>query len=211
MEINTVVLGDYQTNCYCVRKNSISSECLIIDPGLSPEPLIQFLQTNGLKVGSILLTHGHVDHIGGVETIRQYSPDVKVTIHKEDAVMLTDPTQNLSVMSGGMVQARPAERLLESEKEPFQAAGLQFKVLHTPGHSPGGICLYSAAEKTLFVGDTLFAGSVGRTDFPGGDHRQLIEMIRQKLWVLPDETAVYPGHGPATTLANEKKFNPFLK
>jgi glyoxylase-like metal-dependent hydrolase (beta-lactamase superfamily II) len=133
-----------------------------------------------------------------------------VAIHKDDAGMLTSPAENLSLMAGSMVQARPAEVLLDSEKMYYQAVDLRFQIIHTPGHSPGSICLYSAQDHILFAGDTLFAGSVGRTDFPGGSHERLIEMIQQKLLILPDQTQVYTGHGPTTTIANEKKFNPFL-
>ncbi|HOK94979.1 MAG TPA: MBL fold metallo-hydrolase [Anaerohalosphaeraceae bacterium] len=210
MHIDTLVMGDFQTNCYCVRPDASAGSCLVIDPGLEPEPLVQFLTNKTIKVEAIILTHGHADHIGGVETLRQYWPDVQVAIHKDDASMLTDPADNLSILAGYMVQARPAEVLLDSEDVYYQAAGLRFKILHTPGHTPGGICLYASEDGVLFSGDTLFAGSVGRTDFPGGNYALLIQMITQKLLVLPDQTRIYPGHGPATTLRNEKKFNPFL-
>jgi glyoxylase-like metal-dependent hydrolase (beta-lactamase superfamily II) len=210
MHIETVVLGDFQANCYCVRADQAASECLVIDPGLEPEPLVQFLKQENLTPAAILLTHGHADHIGGVETLREHWPGVQVAIHKLDAAMLTNPAENLSVIAGCMVQTRPAELLLDSENTYYQAAGLQFRILHTPGHSPGGICLYSANDEVLFSGDTLFAGSVGRSDFPGGSHELLIQMIKEKLLILPEQTKVYPGHGPATTLRSEKKFNPFL-
>lgn len=210
MDIATIVLGDFQTNCYCVRADQNSGDCLIIDPGLSPEPLVQMLHHNKLAPVSIVLTHGHADHIGGVETIRQHWPQVKVAIHKGDAAMLTDPTLNLSVMAGGMVQARPADFILDSDQSTFEAADMSFELMHTPGHSPGSISLYSPEQDILFAGDAIFAGSVGRTDFPGGSHELLIKMIQQKLLVLPDKTTVYPGHGTPTTIGNEKKFNPFL-
>ena len=210
MIIDTVVLGDFQTNCYCVRKSNPSHECLIIDPGLEANPLVQMLQTNDYIPVDILLTHGHVDHIAGVESIREHWPDVRVAIHENDSNMLTNPADNLSLMAGSMVQARPAEVLLDAKKMYYQAADIQFKILHTPGHSPGSICLYSAEDNILFAGDTIFAGSIGRTDFPGGSHEQLIDMIKQKLLILPEETTVYTGHGPATTIGNEKNFNPFL-
>ncbi|MHC4881309.1 MAG: MBL fold metallo-hydrolase [Planctomycetota bacterium] len=210
MVIDTIVMGDYQTNCYCVRNDKDAAECLIIDPGLQPEPLVLMLQQNDFTPVDILLTHGHVDHIGGIESIREHWPKVRVAIHKDDAGMLTSPAENLSLMAGSMVQARPAEILLDSEKMYYQAVDLRFQIIHTPGHSPGSICLYSAQDHILFGGDTLFAGSVGRTDFPGGSYELLIEMIQQKLLILPDQTQVYTGHGPATTIENEKKFNPFL-
>ncbi len=210
MIIETLVLGDFQTNCFCVRQNDEVSECLIIDPGMGAEVLVQMLKEKGYTPVEILLTHGHADHIGGVESLRQHWPGVRVSIHKEDAGMLTNPAENLSLMAGVMVQARSAEVLLNSEDIYYEAAGLRFKVLHTPGHTPGGICLYASDEDILFAGDTLFAGSVGRSDFPGGDHRVLIDMIRQKLLILPGKTMVYTGHGPATTIGDEKESNPFL-
>jgi len=210
MIIDTLVLGDFQTNCFCVRQNDEVPECLIIDPGMGAEVLVQMLKENEYTPVEILLTHGHADHIGGVESLRQHWPGVRVSIHKDDAGMLTNPADNLSLMAGVMVQARPAEVLLNSEDIYYEAAGLRFKVLHTPGHTPGGICLYASDEDILFAGDTLFAGSVGRSDFPGGDHRMLIDMIRQKLLILPEQTTVYTGHGPATTIGNEKESNPFL-
>lgn len=210
MIIDTFVLGDFQTNCYCVRQNEETRVCLIIDPGMGSEVLIQSLQAKGYRPADILLTHGHADHIGGVEAIRQHWPEVRVSIHADDAEMLTDPAQNLSLMAGTMVQARAAETLLDSDGVDYRAAGLCFKVLHIPGHSAGGICLYASDEQILFAGDTLFAGSIGRSDFPGGDHETLVAMIREKLLVLPEQTTVYTGHGPATTIGNEKKHNPFV-
>ena len=211
MNIDTIVLGDYQANCYCIRENADQKDCLLIDPGLNPEPLIRFLQANDYKAVSIVLTHGHVDHIGGVESLREYWPQVQVAIHEKDVDMLTNPAANLSVMSGTMVQTRPAEKCLGDSEQFYTAVGFRFQVLHTPGHTPGGICLYSAKEKVLFAGDTLFAGSVGRSDFPGGSHKLLIKMIKERLLILPEQTKVYPGHGPETTILEEKKFNPFLK
>lgn len=210
MVIDTIIMGDFQTNCYCVRKDKKSTDCLMIDPGLEPEPLVLMLKENGYTPVDIILTHGHVDHIGGIETLREHWPKVRVTVHKDDANMLANPAENLSLMAGCMVQARPAEVLLDSEKLYYQAAGLRFRIFHTPGHSPGGICLYAAHHHVLFAGDTLFAGSVGRTDFPGGSHQTLMDSIKTKLMILPEQTRVYTGHGPETTIGNEKKFNPFL-
>lgn len=210
MVIDTIVMGDFQTNCYCVRSSKDGAECLVIDPGLQPEPLVLMLKKNGYIPVDILITHGHADHIGGVESIRQHWPGVRVAIHQDDAGMLTNPAENLSLMAGCMVQARPADIVLDAEQTEYQGAGVRFKVFHTPGHSPGSICLYSAKEHILFAGDTLFEGSIGRTDFPGGDHDQLIEMIMTKLLVLPEQTTVYTGHGPQTTIGAERKTNPFL-
>ncbi len=210
MKIETIVLGDFEANCYSVRSDQTATACLLIDPGLNPEPLVHFITKNKLTPEAIVLTHGHADHIGGVETVRQHWPDVKVFISQQDAEMLTDPAKNLSILAQVMVQARPADICLVDGQRYVEAAGLRFEVIHTPGHSPGGICLYNADEGILFSGDTLFAGSVGRSDFPGGDPDLLIDRIKHKLLILPEQTRVYPGHGPVTTLRSEKRHNPFL-
>jgi len=211
MIIDTLPLGDFLANCHCLRADEQATECLLIDPGLEPEPLVQFLTEKGLTPVLVLLTHGHVDHIGGLETIRAHWPNIRVAVHEADAEMLCDPNANLSILAGTMVQARPADIVLGEETRFVSDLGMRFEVFHTPGHTPGGICLYAAKDGVLFSGDTLFAGSVGRSDFPGGDHEQLIDGIRQKLLTLPEETKVYPGHGPVTTLRNEKKHNMYLR
>ena len=210
MVIDTLVLGDFQTNSYCVRTDPDQTDCLVIDPGLNPEPLIRLMQNSNFQPVAIVLTHGHVDHIGGVESIRQHWPDVQVAIHQNDTQMLTDPAMNLSVMAGTMIQTRPAEVVLNSDDKYYEAAGMRFQIFQTPGHTPGGICLYAADENIVFVGDTLFQGSVGRSDFPGGSHTVLIDAIKNQLLPLPGKTIVYPGHGLETTIAAEKKSNPYL-
>lgn len=209
MIIETLILGDFQTNCYIVRPSEKTRKCLVIDPGMDPSPLLQTLQNSRLTPVVIFLTHGHVDHIAGVELLREHWKKAKVSIHQADADMLTDPVKNLSMMAGSMVQARPADTLYESEGG-VDLAGMEFDLLHTPGHTPGGVCLYSSKEGLAFVGDTLFAGSIGRSDFEGGSHRQLIQSIESKLLALPEETTIYPGHGPATTVKREKLSNPFF-
>jgi glyoxylase-like metal-dependent hydrolase (beta-lactamase superfamily II) len=209
MKIDTLVLGDFQTNCYCVRSDERAGGCLVIDPGLDAAPLVQFLEQEGLEPKMIVLTHGHVDHVAGVEMLRERWPAVQVGIHRLDASMLTDPARNLSMLAGTMTSARPAQILFDGDGI-VQLAGMEFQLLHTPGHTPGGICLYAQKEGVVFVGDTLFAGSVGRTDFEGGSFARLMESIRTKLLVLPETTKVYPGHGPVTTIRSEKRFNPFL-
>lgn len=211
MQIDTLSLGDFEANCYIVRSKAESTKCLVIDPGLEAEPLLQFLQNRKYRPEWIFLTHGHVDHIGGVEAIRRLWPDVQAAIHEDDAQMLGDPTLNLSVLAGRMVQARRAELILNSQTDTFKAADMTFSVMHTPGHTRGGLCLYSVKDDILFSGDTLFCGSVGRSDFPGGSHAQLIKMIQTKLLVLPKKTVVYSGHGPVTTIGDELETNPFLE
>ncbi len=172
--------------------------------------MIEFLQQHQLTPVAVVLTHGHADHIVGLAALRQHYPGIKVYLHKSDADLLDNPETNLSLLAGVSFTIGPADVLLE-DGDTVAEAGLSLKVLHTPGHTPGGICLYSEPDGVVFVGDTLFADSVGRTDFPGGDMDQLVEGIRRQLFTLPDATAVYPGHGMRTTIGREKRTNPFLQ
>lgn len=210
MDIKTFVLGDYQTNCFCVRKDDSAKDCLIIDSGLSPEPLVDHLQQNRLNPVAAVITHGHIDHIFGLKALKENFPGIKVAIHKDDADALVDPLKNLSAMMGHSFITDPADIIIEKE-EPIEFIGIRFEVFHTPGHSPGGICLYKKDEDILFAGDTLFDGSIGRSDFPGGNSELLINSIKTKLLTLPDNTEVYTGHGPETTIGKEKGSNPFLR
>jgi len=209
MKIDSLILGAYETNSYVLRGSETAADCLVIDTGLDVGGLIDFLQEQELNPVAIVLTHGHADHIGGVAALRSRFGDMKVHIHKLDAEMLTEPQANLSAMTGAPFTTDPEDFSLQ-EQSVIDLAGIELLVLHTPGHTPGGICLYSKENGVAFVGDTLFAESVGRTDFPGGSTSQLISSIREKLFTLPDETKVYPGHGPATTIGHEKAHNPFL-
>jgi glyoxylase-like metal-dependent hydrolase (beta-lactamase superfamily II) len=209
MKIDCLVLGAFETNCYVLRASETAKDCLIIDTGLEADELIGFLQLHKLNPVTVVLTHGHVDHIAGLVALRRRYPDIKVYIHKLDAEMLTGKNDNLSYMAGISFSSPPADFLLV-EGDTIEQVNVKLDVLHTPGHTPGGICLYSKDDGIVFVGDTLFADSVGRTDMPGGNGTQLIKSIKQKLCTLPDETIVYPGHGPQTTIGQEKKNNPFL-
>ncbi len=209
MKIDRLILGDFQANCYVVRPDESASDCLIVDAGLDADELIDFLTQRRLNPIATILTHGHVDHIVGTAALRRHFPQTRVYIHTLDAPMLTNPRANLSVLAGMTFVTEPADVLLE-EGDMVDHAGIGLKTLHTPGHTPGGICLYAEFEGLVFVGDTLFADSVGRTDFPGGDMNQLIESIRRKLFPLPDDTIVHPGHGMRTTIGREKRSNPFL-
>jgi len=209
MKIDRLILGAYQTNCYVLRKAEEARDCLVIDTGLDASKLIDLLSENELKPAAVVLTHGHADHIAGTAVLRKNWPEIKVYIHKLDTEMLTDPNWNLSIMTGRPFTAGPIDFVVD-EPDVIEQADIKLAVLHTPGHTPGGISLYSADEGIVFVGDTLFADSVGRTDFPGGSMTQLIESIKAKLLTLPDETVVYSGHGPATTIGQEKRLNPWL-
>jgi glyoxylase-like metal-dependent hydrolase (beta-lactamase superfamily II) len=209
MKIDTLVLGDFQTNCYVVRADEGSRDCVVIDPGLSPEPLHDFLAERDLNPVAVLLTHGHADHIAGLNMLRKHWPGVPAVIHAGDAPMLTNPVGNLSIVTGTPFTCEAADVIID-EEGPIEYANLRFEILHTPGHTPGGICLYCPEEGVVFAGDALFAGSIGRTDFPGGDYEQLIEGIREKLLNLPDDTTVRTGHGPATTIGTERHGNQYL-
>jgi hydroxyacylglutathione hydrolase len=210
MKIDCFILGDYQTNCYILRRSEAAKDCLIVDAGLEAGEMIDFLKRHKLNPLAVVLTHGHIDHIAGLIALRESYPAIKVYIHKLDATLLTEAEHNLSALAGVSFKTGPADSLVE-EGSIIEQAGIKLEVFHTPGHTHGGICLYSKNEEIVFVGDTLFANSVGRTDFPGGSMSQLINAIRQKLLTLPDETVVYPGHGPATSIAREKIHNQYLQ
>ena len=210
MKIDRLVLGEYETNCYVLRNSDAAEDCLVVDAGLNASELIDFLKEHKLNPVALILTHGHIDHIAGVAMLREQFPQIKVYIHKLDSRMLTEPQTNLSAMSGAAFSTEPEDSSLE-EHSVIEQAGIKLLVLHTPGHTPGGISLYSKDDGIAFVGDTLFAGSIGRTDFPNGSMSQLLNSVKDKLFNLPDGTKVYPGHGPITTVANEKAHNPFFR
>jgi hydroxyacylglutathione hydrolase len=209
MKIDHLILGAFETNCYILRENDTGTDCLIVDTGLEAGELVEFLQEHSLNPIAVVLTHGHADHIRGVNVLRESFPAIKVYIHKLDAAMLAGGMDNLSDLAGVRVKTKPADVLLE-EGDIIELAGIRLEVLHTPGHTPGGISLCARDEGIVFVGDTLFADSVGRTDFPGASGSTLINCIREKLLKLPEDTKVLPGHGPTTTIGREKRHNPFL-
>lgn len=198
-------LGDFGTNCYIVACPE-TNKAMVIDPG-TPDPWIKKTVAQfHLQVELILLTHGHLDHIGGVEWVKSWS-QAPVWIHEADSKYLTSPALNGSALYGQPIVAPRADRLLRGG-ETIAVGNQSFQVLHTPGHTPGGISLYTPGH--LVAGDTLFAGSVGRTDLAGGNHASLIKAIKEKLLPLPPETVVYCGHGPTTTIGDEKEYNPFV-
>jgi len=210
MNIHGIALGAYQTNSYVVRSSDEASDCVIVDAGLDADELLHFLNANQLSPQALLLTHGHVDHIAGVSLLCQAFPSLAVFAYCDEVPVLADPARNLSAMTGQPIDIESVSTVLQ-DNETVKQVGVELRVIHTPGHTPGGICLYCEDEGILFAGDTLFAESVGRTDFPGGSMTQLVESIKTRLLVLPDETRVYPGHGPDTTIGHEKQFNPFVK
>jgi hydroxyacylglutathione hydrolase len=210
MEIDCLILGLYETNCYVLRRDKNAKDGLIVDAGLDCAPLIDFIRQRKLSPAALVLTHGHIDHIAGINALREKFPDIKVYIHQLDVEMLQEPLSNLSAMTGAAFVTAPADVTID-DGDVIESAGVKLQVLHTPGHTPGGISLYSAEQGVVFSGDALFADSVGRTDFPGGSMTQLVTGIKDKLFSLPDETKVYPGHGPETTIAREKAHNQYLR
>ncbi|MCC5829916.1 MAG: MBL fold metallo-hydrolase [Phycisphaeraceae bacterium] len=207
LDIQTFTLGDFQTNCYLLQPED--GGCWFVDAGQAPEPMIRAAEAAGKEPAGVLLTHAHADHIAGLDAITGRWPGIAIHIHPEEAAFLTDPWLNLSAMMGHNLIAPEATGHLQDGME-LRIGSTTWSVLHTPGHSPGGITLYCAQLATAIVGDTLFAQSIGRYDFPTSDGPTLMASIRQRLLTLPDETRVLPGHGPATTIGDEKRLNPFL-
>lgn len=209
MELHTVVSMPFAENTYIVWQSG-SSDAIVIDPGFEPEPVLEKLAEEELTVRLILNTHGHVDHIAGNADMKAAFPDAPLVIGAGDAEMLTNPMLNLSGLSGMDIRSPPADRLVR-EGDVIEMAGFRFEVFDIPGHSPGhAVFLIRGDPPVVFGGDVLFRGSIGRTDFPGGDLDQLLTGIRAKLWPLPNDTVVYSGHGPVTTIGHEKRTNPFL-
>jgi len=208
MEWKQIPLGLLQTNCYVLYNQQ--RNCIIFDPGAEGDKLIAFLAKEELQPQAVLLTHAHFDHIGAVEEIRK-AYNVPVYVHEKEASWLTDPSLNGSqlFLNGRSIVASPADILLNEEGE-MSIGEFTFEIFETPGHSPGSVSFYVKDINTVFAGDTLFQGSIGRTDLPGGSHEQLLNSIEEKLLTLPAETKVLPGHGPVTNIENEIKFNPFL-
>lgn len=199
--VRELTVGQLGTCCYLVWREGADS-CVVIDPGAEPERIREAAQ--GKSIAAILLTHGHFDHIGAVNALKD--ADTDLVIHRLDVSMLQDPERNVSWMIGQTITA-PEANVAVQDGDKLTYAGVTFTVLHTPGHTPGSVCLRFGDD--LFCGDTLFAGSCGRTDFPGGSPAQMLESLR-RLSDLPDAIHAYPGHGNSTTLAREKRYNPYM-
>ena len=188
--LRRLVVGPYQTNCYILGCKQ-THEGLVIDPGDEVLAIVKEITRSGLTIKQIAVTHGHIDHVGGVSELKRIIK-APVLIHRSDAGAL-------NTMPDGFLE----------EGQVLQVGTYSLSIIHTPGHSAGGVCLY--APGAVFTGDTLFAGSVGRTDFPGGSHELLVEGVRQKIFPLGDHLRIYPGHGPESTIGKERLSNPFFR
>lgn len=206
MPFERLVVGPLGVNCYILGDDA-TREAFVIDPGGNARDILNALERHQLKVSAIVNTHAHFDHVVALDEIRT-ATGAPFMIHVEEADTLARAQASAALFGLAIPPPKPADRLLRDGDE-LSAGKISLKVLHTPGHTPGGICLLDG--KNLFAGDTLFQGSIGRTDFPGGDYGTLMRSIRDRLLPLPDDTVVYPGHGPSTTLREEKTLNPFLR
>jgi len=202
--LQRLVVGPFESNCYIVGSES-TKEGMIVDPGAEADNIIRVVKELGLDIKHIVITHGHIDHIDALKKVKE-ATGAEVAIHADDAGLLQN--QPLSLLFGSSPQpSSPPDRLL-GEGDSITFGDMCFEVLHTPGHSPGCICLLG--HGVLFSGDTLFNYGIGRYDLPGGSYDQLMNSIHTRLMVLPDDTVVYPGHGPDTTIITERQSNPFL-
>jgi hydroxyacylglutathione hydrolase len=205
MMLEILTVGELETNCYILGDEK-TKQGVVIDPGGDFEIIEAHLKKLKLEVKYISLTHGHVDHIGALSQLKKVTK-AEILIHSKDSAMLYDPNQNLSIFSGDKIIGSKADRLLE-EGHIIQCGEIKLEVLHTPGHTAGGISLLT--NKMIFTGDALFCGSIGRTDFPGSSHQVLISSIKDKLLSKDDDFIIYPGHGPSSTIGQERRSNPFL-
>lgn len=207
IKIGRMTLGVCATNCYFLYKEG-SQQVVFVDPGDRGADIYEALKRKGLSVAAILLTHGHFDHIWGAQKLRELS-GARIYALDAEKVVCQDAYVNVSAQAGRKATIDPDEWLTDGQE--LSLAGISIRVIATPGHTIGSCCYYVEEAGFLIAGDTLFAGSVGRTDFPTGSMSRLIRSIKEKLFLLPDETKVYPGHGEETTIGAEKLYNPFCQ
>ena len=206
MKLERFVLGHIGTNCYLLE-NEERKEVVIVDPATCPDEIIGHVKRKGLTPKAILLTHGHYDHVMGIDRwVAEFG--IPVYLHEEEKEVLELPKYNLSRVFGYDYSYKNVEGLNDGQE--IELAGITIRVIHTPGHTKGGCCYYIADAGILLSGDTLFAQSVGRNDFPTGSMSMLVRSIKEKLFLLPDDTVVYPGHGEETSIGEEKQKNPFV-
>jgi len=209
LHVKTFVLGAWMTNCHIVHVGD-EKQCWIVDAGFEPGELIDCIKQHQLDPIAVVLTHAHIDHIAGLHEVRKHWPTVPIWIHEAERQFLIDPILNLSIALADPFVGPEADDVLQ-HGQTLELSGLKFEIRHTPGHSPGGISLYEPENGLAIVGDTLFVGSIGRTDFPTSDHNLLIRSIHEQLMTLSDDTVALPGHGPSTTIGDVRETNPFLQ
>ncbi len=207
LRVEQYVVGPVMTNCY-FAVNEDTKEALILDPGGDADLLKEKIKERGISPVAVLLTHGHFDHAAAAKEVSE-AFGISVYAHEHEKETLESPSVNLCGMVGGPKTSYHADVFVK-DGEILKLAGFSIQALFTPGHTAGGCCYYIEKEQTVFVGDTLFCGSIGRTDFPGGSMSVLLRSIREKLLVLPGQTKVYPGHESTTTVGWEKQHNPFI-
>ncbi len=206
MKIDKLTVGPIMANCFIVGCQE-TAKAAVIDPGAEVERILAVIEKSNYTVDVILNTHGHFDHVSGNNELQKFT-GAPILIHALDEPMLTQLSASAARWGLDATDSPPPERTI-ADGDVIQVGTLEFKVIHTPGHTPGGVSFLCGQD--LFVGDTLFSGSVGRTDFPGGDYDTLMDSIRRKLYPLGDEVRVYTGHGPETTLGHERRTNPFAR
>lgn len=206
MLLETLVVGMIQANCYVVADET-TREAVVIDPGGDTPVILRALETRKLKLVAVVATHGHFDHVEGLAAMKR-ATSAPILAHKGDLPLIQGMTGQ-GLLFGIRVEAAPTPDRFVEDGETIAFGGYTLTVLHTPGHSPGSVSLL--VGKSVFVGDLVFAGSIGRTDLQGGDYDVLLRSVRTKIFALPDDTVVYPGHGPATTVGTEKRTNPFFR
>lgn len=203
----SLTVGELAVNCWFLV-NEDRKEALVFDPGDEAERIRSYAEQKGWKIAGILLTHGHADHMGGAEELKRLT-EAEIYALAEEEPLLKNGKTNLSVYIMRRVITMEADEYVRDGQE-LTLSGIRLKVLRTPGHTPGGCCFYCEEAGCVFAGDTLFQGYVGRSDFPGGSMSELVRSVKEKLFLLPDDTKVYPGHGEETTIAFEKQYNPFV-
>lgn len=206
LKIGRMMIGSYQTNCYFIY-NEGENKAIVVDPADQGQKIYDALKRNGFTVEAILLTHAHFDHIWGAKELRE-AAGVKIYALDKEEALCTDVKKNLSAMVGRPYTLEADEYLQDGQE--VTIANMTFRVIATPGHTCGSCCYYFENPGVLISGDTLFYESTGRTDFPTGSSREIVNSIKEKLFVLPDDTLCYPGHGESTTIEHEKQYNPFI-
>ena len=207
MRITNMPSGALQANTY-LAVDEKTNEGFIVDPGGYNKVLTKEVRDNDVNIKYIILTHGHSDHICGVNEHKAEFPDAKIVAYKDEEAMLENP--NLNQSPGFGVPYSTKADILVSDGDELKVGDVTLKFIHTPGHTEGGMCIYVKEAKALFSGDTLFRQSIGRTDFPGGSYKEIMDSIRKKLFLLPDDTNVFPGHMGMTSIGFEKENNPFV-